>query len=434
MDKRKAGLLAALLLMLAGTLSVIGSTLFVEAEVLVVREHLPEQPGSDQYGWVGASIGDLNGDGAAEYIISAPSFSGTAAQQGRAYVYSGLDGSLMATHTGETNDWLGYSTAPAGDIDHDGVPDYMISAPQIAIIFGGSDEARGHVRVYSGADHSVLLDLADPRESSFFGADVAGVGDLNGDGTDDLLVGAELYGPGLDSPATVRKGRVTLFSGGDGSVIWHRDGNPGDWMGGGVGLVGDVNDDGSGDVAASARRANAGEGRVYILSGTNGQTLRTLAPTLPSNSFTFGRFFADGAGDVNGDGTADVFVGDYNALGGNGRVYLFSGAAGAPLLHLFEAEAPFDGLGPGRGVGDVNGDGHADLLVAAWQSSEAVPAGGKAYLRSGADGSILNTATGTTPGIFLGVDALPLGDVNQDGRADYLITGYSAPSYVISFE
>jgi hypothetical protein len=92
-------------------------------------------------------------------------------------------------------------------------------------------------------------------------------------------------------------------------------------------------------------------------------------------------------------------------------------------LQIFEAEADGDGLGVGRGIPDINGDGNVDLILAAWTSSAGTPSGGKVYVHSGADGALLHTVTGAIEGDSLGVDALWVGDVNGDDNPDYMVTG-----------
>jgi hypothetical protein len=91
-------------------------------------------------------------------------------------------------------------------------------------------------------------------------------------------------------------------------------------------------------------------------------------------------------------------------------------------IHVFEADAPGDGLGPGRGVPDVNNDGHDDVIIAAYTSNAGAINGGKVTIYSGADKSPLYTATGTLANDALGVDALPLGDLDNDGFPEYMLT------------
>lgn len=389
---------------------------FVERLAKARRSYQGENVG-DGFGWIGANAGDLNGDGPNEYIVTAPFYVEDGVPDGRAYVYNGRNGLPVAIHTGIQGELLGFSGAAAGDVNDDGVLDYILGGPS-----GFNTESSGRAVVYSGADHSVLYEwTGDPL--AYFGSAVSGVGDVNGDGHDDVVVGAEFAGttPGASFPDGA--GRITVYSGADGSVLWSRDGlADGDWLGSGAGHMADVNGDGVTDVIASARGADSFNGRAYVFSGADGAIIHTLAPAAPlSGSGTFGRFFARGAGDVDADGTEDVFIGDYSALSGDGRAYVFSGADGSPV-HVFDAESSGDSIGPGRGIPDVNGDGHADVVVAGWRSSAGATEGGKVWVRSGADGSILHTATGKIEGDQLGVDALYLGDISGDGRPEYLLT------------
>jgi hypothetical protein len=150
--------------------------------------------------------------------------------------------------------------------------------------------------------------------------------------------------------------------------------------------------------------------------------IHTLAPTAPfTSSNTYGVFFARGGGDIDADGTEDIYIGDYYGVNQDGRVYIYSGADGS-LIRQFDAAEPLDSIGPGRGVPDVNGDGHDDLVLASWTSNSAVDFGGKVGVYSGADGSLLHLATGNVLYDALGVDALPLGDLNGDGQPEYMLT------------
>lgn len=387
---------------------------FVEPNITILYAFQGENIG-DGYGWVGAQLGDLNGDGVEDFGTTAPFYGGDQAN-GKIYIYSGKDGALLNSATGIEGNRFGYSLSTAGDVNGDSAPDYIV---------GGAGPAN-RIVVYSGADQRIIHDLTTPSPTpENFGASVAGAGDVNADGYADLLVGATR----ADVSATITDtGRVYLLSGLDGSVIWQQDGRaPQGLLGSGVGQVGDLNGDGAPDLVAAAPGAGAaGLGEAYVYSGVDGAVLLTLLPQAEAQSGgTFGTFFANGAGDVNQDGMPDIFIGDYaayrGAAQGSGRAYIYSGVDGA-LLRVYEAEADGDGLGPGRATPDVNGDGYPELSLAAWQSSAGAPTGGKVYIYSGLDGAILHTATGTIEGDALGVDALPVGDLTGDGKLAYLLT------------
>jgi hypothetical protein len=135
--------------------------------------------------------------------------------------------------------------------------------------------------------------------------------------------------------------------------------------------------------------------------------------------------FVSIVGDVDGDGVDDAYAADWasNVGGaGSGAFVVHSGDDGR-LLHSAAGEAAGDGLGIGIGdAGDVDGDGHDDLIVGAWQHASAAASGGKVYLYSGADGSLLRAYTGKVMGETFGFDATGMGDVDGDGISDFLIT------------
>jgi hypothetical protein len=138
-----------------------------------------------------------------------------------------------------------------------------------------------------------------------------------------------------------------------------------------------------------------------------------------------GAMFVSVPGDMDGDGLAEIYAADWsNAARGlsTGRIYVHSGRTGARLLTL-TGETAGDGFGTSPSVaGDVDGDGRADLIVGAWQYGKAAVSGGRAYLFSGRDGRLLRTFTDRTPGDTLGFDAVGLGDVDADGTVDLLLT------------
>lgn len=389
---------------------------FLEPDAIPLVTLTGETP-NDTFGWVAERLGDLDGDGAPDFIVGAPTSAAGGPNAGRAYVYSGRTGVLLHAVTGQPNERFGYAVAGVGDADGDGVPDYAVGGPGN---LGLQTPLPGRVTLYSGGTHQVLRSWSGDADS-FFGADVNGAGDVDGDGLADVLVGA---------PRTSRTGRlagrVQLLSGGTGSTIWTRDGlAAGDLLGTAVGGLGDLDGDGKPEQGAGARNAGKGGGLAYVLAGADGSVARTLHPS--GTAVDFGWFFVHDAGDLDGDGVKDVYVGDFaDAWQGpnTGRGYVYSGASGE-RIRTMNAEVSGDGFGVGRGIADMDGDGRADLFLAAYTSSAGAPGGGRAYVISGRNGRTLRTITGTVAGASLGVDAVGLGDVNGDGLTDFLLTTFN---------
>lgn len=399
-------------LLLLGAAAAADSPLF-GPHTVIIHQFDGEQIG-DGFGWIGADLGDITGDGIHDLLIPAPFLAdANGTLTGKFYVYSGADGSLLHSEAGSGFDLLGYSAAAAGDVNADGVPDYIVGAP-----------VGSYARVYSGADHTVLLTLPGVG-GDFFGASVTGAGDVNGDGRADLLVGARNA-----SDTLTQAGKVYLFSGADGAALWTAVGQVAfGRLGSGAGLVGDVNGDGIPDQVVGAMWAGAfGGGEAYVFSGADGAIIHTLAPERPEDAAVFGQFFASGAGDYNADGVPDVFVADYAATvdgaAGTGSAFVFSGVDGS-LLRALDGREPGGGFGPGRALADIDGDGYGDLVIGSWTSSKHVSAGGRVEVFSGRGPRpvrLVQKIIGNVAGDSLGVDALPLGDVNGDGLVDFVGT------------
>lgn len=378
---------------------------FVEPDVRVIHTLRPAEPGHN-YGWVAEVIGDLDGDRAPDLVVGAPSLATGPTSPGAAYVYSGATGALLHTHDGLPGNRLGYSVGALGDVDRDRVPDYAI---------GGL----GRVIVVSGADHRILHDLRVGGQA--FGYDLNRAGDVDGDGVSDLIVGAMFAPAGL----AVFTGRVYVYSGATGALLWTQA-SPALFaqFGASVSGVDDLTGDGVPEQLVGA----PGVSRAYVLSGVDGALVRTLEPD--PTAAAFGSFFAHDAGDVDRDRVGDLLVTDVGDADATGKAYVYSGATGARLLTV-PGEVVGDGFGVGRGAGDLDGDHHADLIIASWQSSAGADKAGKTYLLSGATGAVLRTFTATTAGVATGFDAIVLGDVDRDHDADLLITGIDV-AYVVA--
>lgn len=362
-----------------------------------------EAPG-DAFGFVADELGDLNGDGVREFIVGAPGNSAGGGGAGRAYVYSGADLALLFTFTGQgAGENLGWSVAAAGDVDGDSVTDIAV---------GGPSSGAGVVRIFSGANGNLLHSLTGPGAGSNFGSVIAGLGDVDGDGRSDVLISAP--------DASGGRGEIRIVSGQTGAIIRsHAGTNAGDRYGYGGGAVGDVSGDGIPDYAGGA--AMGGQGLVAVRSGSDGSLLYTVNPQPSSGQLGF--IWIDSVGDVDGDGRPDIFAADINDSGNRGRGHLISGADGT-TIRTFQGEQGAEFFGIARHGGhDADGDGLPDLFIAGYHNSEGATRAGKAYVYSGATGALLRTMTSTIGSETLGYDAVQLGDLDGDGFPDYLLSG-----------
>ena len=160
-------------------------------------------------------------------------------------------------------------------------------------------------------------------------------------------------------------------------------------------------------------------GTAYVFSGRDGRRLYALPPSAAPRQF--GTFFVAGLGDVNHDHVPDVYGADYAAADNgpnSGFAGVYSGRDGT-LLRSWTGAAG-DGLGPGRGAGDVDRDHRPDVAIGSYLNSDGGTNAGKIELFSGATGAELRTITSTTPQENLGFDAVGVGDVNRDHRVDLL--------------
>jgi len=377
---------------------------FVE-KVKVVREWDGEGTG-DQFGWIARNLGDVDGDGVPDVVTSAPTHAGSGSRAGRVYVYSTRSGALLWTADGRAGDELGTGVEAAGDTNRDGVPDVVAGAP------GG-----GKAYVYSGRDGRVLLTLTAEAKDDDFGRHASGVGDVDHDGFADVIVGA----PGNNAGGK-GAGRAYVYSGRDGRLLLTLTGErAGDGFGSTVG--------GSSDGRHSfliVGAPNAGPrktGRTYVYAGLSAQPKFVIESDATGRAL--GEMFVSVLGDVDGDGVPDVYASDWsNAARGpsTGRIYVHSGRTGRRLFTLTgETEGEGFGIGPAT-AGDVDHDGRADLIVGSWQYAGAAISGGRASLFSGRDGRLLKTYTCRIPGDTFGFDAVGMGDVDGDGTLDFLIT------------
>ena len=401
---------SAAALVVAGAIAVAANAAgtFVEPGVQVLQEfHGTAQSGS--FGWAVSELGDVDGDHVKEAIVGEP-FTGA----GSTYVYSGRTGALLYRFDGASGDLNGFSMADAGDVNGDHVHDILVGAP-------GNDA--GHVDLYSGETGVLLHRFTGEQAGDTFGWSVSSAGDVNHDGRADVLIGASQSFNGAGA------GYAQIYSGRSYTLLRTLTGDSlGDQFGSAASWTRDLNRDGVPDQIIGARDAGAGaRGEAYAYSGKTGARLLSIDASPHGDSF--GSFFVAGVGDVNRDGTPDIYAADYNdSTNGSdpsnqtasGRAGVYSGRDGHELLAWVGGNAD-EGLGPGRGAGDVNHDGRPDIIVGSYTSNSGAPGAGRVQIFSGADGSLLRTVTSTTAGENFGFDAVGLGDTNHDGAPDELV-------------
>ena len=344
------------------------------------------------WGQAVAPYADWDGDGAADLLVGSHQY---------AAVVSSATGAALLEVSGPTG-LFGYDVSDLGDVDGDGVHDFVVARP----------DGAGWVHVFSGATGVQLYQVQSPTLSGTYGRAVQGVGDVTGDGVPDFLV------------ADPWASEAYLQSGDTGAVHASIAMNGGDLGGYALAALPDVTGDGLPDYAVGNYAAYP-RGEVKLATGASGTVLQHWVPA-GSDYDSFGDALAP-IEDVDGDGLADLVVGDtgYVSAAGwyAGRVEVRSSADGSLLWHV---DSPQAYLGFGEAVvspGDVDGDGVADVAVGVPQLDRGwrTEVGGVVLL-AGADGSLLNLWWGGGNGDEFGTD-LACGDFDGDGVAQDLAVG-----------
>ena len=348
-----------------------------------------------------SSPGDVNGDGWSDLLVAAAEFDDPTDNEGRAWLFHGTgDGDFFAETAAWSEDsdqnssYMGRFAMPAGDVNGDGLADFAVS--QHAHNAGEIDEGRVVVRYGSTAPLSPQPEwMAESNQAdAFFGYAMSPEpGDIDADGYDDLVVGAWEWDV---SPTLQEVGAFYVFPGGPGGLAtvpspMIEGEAPGDRFAGSVSHVGDVNGDGHGDVLAGAYLHGPASGRVYLYLGGAEGLQTSPAWTYDGTGAERLGMGVGAAGDVNGDGYADLLVGAHRSSAGapdGGRVLLFLGGPDGP------ADAPSwewigtdpDGWAGGTvgRAGDVNGDGVDDLAIGVASFEGAPIVNGRARVFLGA--------------------------------------------------
>lgn len=261
-----------------------------------------------------APAGDVDADGTVDSLLGAPQAAPSGTVTGALHVVSGATGGVLYSWLGNGNHELfGYSVSSAGDVNADGRDDVIVSA-----IFDddyGLDA--GSATIFDAATGLSLRVLSGNTTNEIFGVDVAGLGDVDGDGRSDVAVGTGVLGS-----------NVRTYSSSNWTVLHKVTGAPATYFGSTLAAAGDQNGDGRGDLligAVNSSPLGQYSGSVFLHSGSNGALLRSFHGNGPLERF--GSVVA-GGGDTNSDGKPDLLVGaPGNGMGSlPGAAYLFESA------------------------------------------------------------------------------------------------------------
>ncbi len=433
-----------------------------------------------------STAGDVNGDGLDDLIVGAVgSDPSNKTNAGKSYVVFGkindtaINLSAIASGTGgfvingeNADDGSGVSVSNAGDVNGDGLDDLIVGAYK-------ADSTAGKSYVIFGKKDSVTIDLSaiasgtggfvinGESEVNWSGFSVSTAGDVNGDGLDDLIVGAFLANTSyvifgkIDNTAIYLS---AIASGTGGFVINGEMRN--DWNGQSVSTAGDVNGDGLDDLIVGANGAKSGTGKSYVIFGKKDSTTIDLSAIASGtggfvingeNTNDWSGVSVSSAGDINGDGLDDLIIGaQYATPSGKsnaGKSYVVFGKTDSTAINLSTIASGTGGFvingentsdWNGKSVstaGDVNGDGLDDLIVGSpykIESDGSTLEAGKSYvifgkidstaidlsaIASGTGGFIIN---GENIGDRNGVSVSTAGDVNGDGLDDLIVGAIGA--------
>lgn len=436
------------------------------------------------FGQSTSTAGDVNNDGYSDIIVGAPNYIDASGQNtGRAFVYYGSPNGILASNFTELlssgvnisdydNSEFGYSVSTAGDVNSDGYSDVIVGAPSYfcsgtsysgsygaAFIFWGGPTGISPYPQQQFLGSSRMKSTSQATDGRL-GQSVACCGDMNNDGASDCIVGSPYY-----THDQTGEGAIYVFYGNNltgldlTNYFQYESNNISSQfckLGFSVASAGDVNGDGYSDIIAGARHyytsSTGTSGAVYVFNGSATKLSNTSTYSAFINGPNFrndGRYgqAISSAGDVNGDGFSEIAFTSFDINSyAKGRVQIYNGSSAGinfsvPSLTInspnitSSSSVPINTFGSSIScAGDINNDGHADLIVAApfktTNSSYNDDAGIYVYLGSSSGYQLTQIfssgqSNSQNNGPELNQWCSSAGDVNGDGTSD-LIVGFRA--------
>ncbi len=389
-----------------------------------------------------ASAGDIDGDGYSDIIMGAHLYDHGESDEGAIMVWHGGashpdTASATALHSIQPESQFGYAVSGAGDVDGDGYGDMIVGAPR----YDNGQSEEGAAFLFKGTPNGISKTATNMLEAdqadAGFGTSVSAAGDVNGDGFDDVLVGAPLFDNGL-----YENGAVFVYHGSkDGlnpipaiklEIKYPEQSLMNSKFGFSTSGGGDINGDGYADIVIGAYNYShdqESEGAVFIFYGSSSGITETGKVVIESNqpNISFGYSVWNNC-DTNGDGYSDVLIGtlcsaNYGAPEGEAHVY-FGSQNGVNLASLLVIKGDKPGALIGNavaGAGDLNDDGFDEIIIGA----KNYEGKGAAFIFSGSQAGPITISPqilkGDQDNAEMGYAVSSAGDVNGDGYDDIII-------------